>query len=74
MAEVCGGVGSSHVPAVGVAIDKGRGGEPYWAPFFEQRAREAELDYITSSEFAEASLCEQYAGMPFEPALEIVAR
>jgi p-hydroxybenzoate 3-monooxygenase len=41
---------------------------------FEQRAREAELDYITSSEFAEASLCEQYAGMPFEPALEIVAR
>jgi p-hydroxybenzoate 3-monooxygenase len=41
---------------------------------FEQRAREAELDYIASSEFAQASLCEQYAGMPFEPALAGVAR
>ena len=36
MAEVCGGVGSSHVPAVGAAIDKGRSGEPYWVPFFAQ--------------------------------------
>jgi hypothetical protein len=36
VAEVCGGVGSSHVPAVGVAIDKGRGSEPYWVPFFAQ--------------------------------------
>jgi hypothetical protein len=36
VAEVCGGVGSSHVPAVGVAIDKGRGDEPYWVPFFAQ--------------------------------------
>jgi p-hydroxybenzoate 3-monooxygenase len=31
---------------------------------FEQRAREAELDYIASSQHAQASLCEQYAGMP----------
>ena len=33
---MCGGVGSSHVPAVGAAIDKGRSGEPYWVPFFAQ--------------------------------------
>jgi hypothetical protein len=32
MATVAGGVGCSHVPAVGAAIDKGRTGEPYWAP------------------------------------------
>jgi p-hydroxybenzoate 3-monooxygenase len=41
---------------------------------FEQRAREAELDYIASSEFAQASLCEQYAGMPFEPELAVARR
>ena len=34
MAEICGGVGTSHVPAVGAAIDKGRTRDPYWAPFF----------------------------------------
>lgn len=36
---------------------------------FEQRAREAELDYLASSEHAQAMLCEQYAGLPFEPEL-----
>jgi protocatechuate 4,5-dioxygenase beta chain len=34
MAQVVGGVGCSHVPAVGAAIDKGKTGEPYWAPYF----------------------------------------
>jgi protocatechuate 4,5-dioxygenase, beta chain len=34
MAEIIGGVATSHVPAVGVAIDKGRTQEPYWAPYF----------------------------------------
>jgi protocatechuate 4,5-dioxygenase, beta chain len=34
MAQVVGGVGCSHVPAVGAAIDKGKMGEPYWAPYF----------------------------------------
>jgi p-hydroxybenzoate 3-monooxygenase len=41
---------------------------------FDQRAREAELDYIMSSEHAQASVCEQYAGMPFEPALAVATR
>ena len=27
-------VGTSHIPAVGVAIDKGRTEDPYWAPYF----------------------------------------
>jgi hypothetical protein len=48
MARLVGGVGCSHVPAVGVAIDKGTTGDPYWAPYFAkvQRAREwmAEVD------------------------------
>jgi hypothetical protein len=35
MAEIIGGLGTSHVPAIGVAIDKGRTTEPYWSSFFE---------------------------------------
>ncbi|MGH9249080.1 MAG: class III extradiol dioxygenase subunit beta [Acidimicrobiales bacterium] len=34
MARLVGGVGCSHVPAVGAAIDKGKIDEPYWAPYF----------------------------------------
>jgi hypothetical protein len=34
MARLVGGVGCSHVPAVGAAIDKGTTGDPYWAPYF----------------------------------------
>ena len=33
---------------------------------FEQRAREAEIDYLASSAHAQASFCEQYAGLPFD--------
>jgi p-hydroxybenzoate 3-monooxygenase len=33
---------------------------------FDQRAQESELDYLKSSVHAQASLAEQYAGMPFE--------
>ncbi len=38
MAEVVAGVFTSHVPAVGVAIDQGRESEPKWAPYFEKIA------------------------------------
>jgi protocatechuate 4,5-dioxygenase, beta chain len=34
MSTIIGGVATSHVPAVGVALDKGRTEEPYWAPYF----------------------------------------
>jgi len=34
MAEIVGGVGCSHVPAVGAALDRGRTEDPYWAPYF----------------------------------------
>ncbi len=37
---------------------------------FDQRAQEAELDFLKTSAFAQASLAEQYAGMPYEPAPE----
>ena len=33
---------------------------------FDQRAQEIELDYLASSVHAQASVCEQYAGLPFE--------
>jgi hypothetical protein len=36
MAQVIGGIATSHVPAVGAAIDNGRQDEPYWAPYFEK--------------------------------------
>ena len=35
---------------------------------FDQRAQETELDYLKASAHAQASLAEQYAGMPFESA------
>jgi protocatechuate 4,5-dioxygenase beta chain len=35
LAEVRFGVATSHVPAIGVAIDHGKEDEPYWAPLFE---------------------------------------
>ncbi len=35
MARVTAGVTTSHIPAVGAAIDLGKMGEPYWAPVFE---------------------------------------
>jgi p-hydroxybenzoate 3-monooxygenase len=33
---------------------------------FDQKAQEAELDYLKNSERAQAALAEQYAGLPFE--------
>jgi len=35
MADILYGVASSHVPAIGVAIDKGREDTPYWRPLFD---------------------------------------
>jgi protocatechuate 4,5-dioxygenase, beta chain len=34
MARIVAGVTTSHVPAIGAAIDHGRTAEPYWAPLF----------------------------------------
>jgi protocatechuate 4,5-dioxygenase beta chain len=35
MAEIRFGVATSHVPAIGAAIDRGKEEEPYWAPLFQ---------------------------------------
>ena len=35
MAQIVGGIGTSHVPAIGGAIAKGKQSEPYWQPFFD---------------------------------------
>jgi protocatechuate 4,5-dioxygenase beta chain len=35
MAHIIGGVGTTHVPAIGGAIARGLQGEPYWKPFFD---------------------------------------
>ena len=36
MAEIIAGIGTSHVPAIGAAVDNGKTGEPYWQPLFEK--------------------------------------
>lgn len=42
MAEVVAGVGTSHTPAIGAAMDNGKTTEPYWEPVFAgyEQARE----------------------------------
>ncbi|MEL7536573.1 MAG: class III extradiol dioxygenase subunit beta [Pseudomonadota bacterium] len=35
MAKIAAGVGTSHVPAIGAAVDRGKTGEAYWKPLFE---------------------------------------
>jgi protocatechuate 4,5-dioxygenase beta chain len=35
MARIIGGIGTSHVPTIGVAYDKGRQNDPAWAPLFD---------------------------------------
>lgn len=35
MANIIGGVGTTHVPAIGGAIAKGLQNDPYWKPFFD---------------------------------------
>jgi protocatechuate 4,5-dioxygenase beta chain len=35
MAEIVAGVATSHVPAIGVAIDQGETDTPYWRPLFQ---------------------------------------
>lgn len=34
MARITAGLASSHVPAIGAALDNGKTAEPYWAPLF----------------------------------------
>lgn len=34
MAKLIGGIGTSHVPAIGAAVDHGKTQEPYWKPVF----------------------------------------
>jgi protocatechuate 4,5-dioxygenase beta chain len=34
VAKIIAGVATSHVPAIGAAIDNGKTGEPYWQPLF----------------------------------------
>jgi len=35
MAKIVAGIGTSHTPAIGAAIDTGKTAEPYWAPLFK---------------------------------------
>ena len=35
MAQIVGGIGTSHIPAIGLAMAKNQCDDPYWRPFFE---------------------------------------
>jgi protocatechuate 4,5-dioxygenase beta chain len=35
MAKIIAGIGTSHTPAIGAAVDLGKMAEPYWAPLFK---------------------------------------
>ena len=35
MARIIAGIGTSHTPAIGAAVDNGRTEEPYWVPLFK---------------------------------------
>ncbi len=35
MAKIIAGIGTSHTPAIGAAVDNGKTAEPYWAPLFK---------------------------------------
>ena len=35
MARIVGGVTTSHIPAIGIAITSGKQNDPYWKPFFD---------------------------------------
>lgn len=35
MARIIGGIGTSHVPTIGLAYDKGKQDDPHWAPLFK---------------------------------------
>jgi len=38
MARIVGGIGTSHIPAIGLAMARNQCAEPYWKPFFEAYA------------------------------------
>ena len=35
MAKIIAGIGTSHTPAIGAAVDNGKTAEPYWTPLFK---------------------------------------
>jgi protocatechuate 4,5-dioxygenase beta chain len=41
MAKIIGGIGTSHVPTIGMAFDKGRQNDPDWKPLFQGYERVA---------------------------------
>ena len=44
MAEIVSGLATSHVPAIGAALDNGKADTPYWKPLFE--GYKASQDYL----------------------------
>ena len=69
MGKIVAGIATSHVPAVGHAVDAGKENEPYWAPMFEgyefskQWAKDnpADVDIIVYNDHA------SYFGMEIMP-------
>ncbi len=62
MARITAGIATSHVPAIGAALDNGKTGEPYWAPVFAgydwtkqfQRAEKPDVVILVYNDHASA--------------------
>ena len=42
MARIIGGIGTSHVPTIGLAFDRGKQEDPDWKPLFKGYERVAQ--------------------------------
>jgi protocatechuate 4,5-dioxygenase beta chain len=52
VARIVGGIGTSHVPAIGAAIDNGKTEDPYWKPLFDGYAPAREWMQETAPDVA----------------------
>ena len=60
MAQLIGGLATSHIPAIGGAIHKGKQQDPYWKPFFDGIALERTRRDFWSRPWAERSPSESF--------------
>ena len=59
MARITASVYTSHVPAIGAALDLGKAGEPYWQPLFKGYEPSKQWK-IAPSDIAERKLWKEY--------------
>jgi hypothetical protein len=66
MAVIVGGVGSTHVPAIGKAIAEKKHNDPYWKPFRHHRATSTRdrKEAVSAAQQRKINLAQFYSGRP----------